>query len=139
MRKEVRDELVLEMRSRVLGEVSKFDALRSSPFTFAMSIVNRQMVNWLRHKARCQRLRETAKYSIVLLNNYAYNERRRATVHRVLRKISPESQRLCELVMLYETLEEVREFLGKSKRHFYDKMWNPCRSEFKRIYAEEWV
>lgn len=139
LRKEVREELVLEMRCRVLSEVAKYDALRSSPFTYAISIVNKQMVNWLRQNARYHRLDEIAKRSIILLNNYAYNERRRATVHRVLKRLSLESQRLCELVMLYATLEEVRVFLGKSKRRFYDKMWSPCRSEFKRIYAEEWI
>ena len=137
--KEAREELVLEMRCRVLGEVAKYDALRSSPFTYAISIVNKQMVNWLRYNARCYRADEIAKRSIILLTNYAYNEKRRATVHRVLRRLSFESQRLCELVMIYATLEEVREFLGTSKRRFYEKMWNPCRSEFKRIYAEEWV
>ena len=74
----------------------------------------------------------------VLNGSLTYDEQRRAAVRRTVRRLSPNAQILCQLIM-ESGVDQARETLKMSKYEFYEKVWPACQNEFKRIYAEEWV
>ena len=72
----------------------------------------------------------------VLNGSLTYDEQRRAAVRRTVRRLSPNAQILCQLIM-ESGVDQARETLKMSKYEFYEKVWPACQNEFKRIYAEE--
>lgn len=143
LHKDALQDLILQMRSKVLKKAEQYDAQKGNVFVFAKKIVLNEMIDWRVKEAKYKTyiLPMTAKVmrcATSHFNTNAYDEQRRAAVRRTVRRLSHDAQILCQLIMECG-VDQARETLKMSKYEFYEKVWPSCQNEFKRIYAEEWV
>lgn len=143
MRNDEIEELVRDMHKEVLNASLSYNRQKSNPYSFACVIVGKKMSNWRKCKIQYDNTFEPMTEKVMRsatprFNASAYDEQRRAAVRRTVRRLSPNAQILCQLIMECG-VDQARETLKMSKYEFYEKVWPACQSEFKRIYAEEWV